>query len=29
MVQRANGSSSGQIVVVEHCLDELKSKGPP
>ncbi|MEO7521577.1 MAG: protein kinase [Gemmatimonas sp.] len=29
MVQRASGSTSGQIVVVEHWLDELKAKRTP
>jgi len=29
MVQRASGSTSGQIVVVEHWLDELKAKPTP
>ena len=29
MVQRANGSTSGQIVVVEHWLDELKTRRTP
>ena len=29
MVQRANGSTSGQIVVVEHWLDELKASRTP